>query len=207
MEIPRTVRRLVLALLASSALALGCTSTVSGTGSSSGSSSPQSGSNEQNPTDGTSTAGGGTKTGSGGDGTQSPEFDALFGPPDSSTVTSSLTGVWAGSESYPDVRLKIEKSAITIAIKCSGQESATGVTFAASVTSTSIRVLESKDVGQPYTSCSIQVRPTEVKSCATDSDYECFMLKETTLTFQSSHIAAIGGGSTSSNAAFTKLSD
>jgi len=89
-------------------------------------------------------------------------YEELYGPPSSTRVTSSLTGVWAatGEYSYDDYRVKLTSSSIVIARRCSAYGT-TGVTLAAHVTASSIRVLESKNASING-ACSLSIRPTEL---------------------------------------------
>lgn len=180
---------------------VGCTSTVTGQGpsSSSGGSGSPSGTS-----DGT-TANGGTDTSAGGDTSGgSSEYDALFGPPESATVTEdTIGGLWAGQTSYDDLRLKFTGSSITIALKC--RTGTIGTKVAAQVSSASIRIVESQQVGNEYESCSIKVRPQSIPRCQSEYDSGCFVLAGTTLRFNDYAIFTAGSYGPSGN--LTKLSD
>jgi len=168
--------------------AAACTTTVQGTGTSSSSGGTSSGSTSGGTTSGGGTTSSGGTNATGGNtgatgsssGAGAAEFAPLFGAPTSATITgSTLEGLWAGSASY-DQRVKITKTSITIAQKC-GDE-IVGVTVAASVTSTTIRVLESKDGASSYY-CSVSAQPIVIDACADAYDYDCFLLDEGTLEF------------------------
>lgn len=176
-----------------------CTSTVTGQGPSSSSSGSTSG-------DGTMTSAGGTSTEEGSSGSNgSSEYDAMFGPPESSEVTGgSIGGLWAGQTYYNDLRVRIGASSITVAMKC--RTGTIGTKIAAQVSSSSIRILESQQIGAEYSDCTITVRPQTLDSCNnTANGYECFSVSGTTLTFNG--VRLFGSGSASHDDTFTKLSD
>lgn len=177
-----------------------CTSTVTGTGSSSsgGSGSPSS-------SEGTATGGGtNTKTPSGETPSDTSEYEALFGPPESTSLTeNSIGGLWAGQTSSNDLRLKFTASSITIAMKC--RTSTIGTKIAAQVSGTAIRIVESQQIGAEYDSCSIKVRPLSIPKCESSTTYDCFIVDGSTLYFQGATLFTAGGYSPSSG--FTKLSD
>lgn len=111
----------------------------------------------------------------GGAATSDPQYEALFGPPASTTLTSdSIMGVWADTDDG-DVRLKISSSSIVIALRCGN--GTVGGEFAARVTSASLKLVESRSVGS---GCSIQVKPLDLPKCTT-SHRGCFSLVGTTL--------------------------
>lgn len=190
----------VLAPLFVATFLFGCTSTVTGTGSSS--SSGSSGSSQ--PTE--SASGSGTSTGS--NGSTPPdtnEWEALFGPPETSTVTeNTIGGLWAGQTSYDDLRLKFTGTSVTIAIKC--RTGAIGTKVAAQVSGASIRIVESQQIGAEYDSCSIKVRPQTIPKCENEYDsYNCFLVKGTTLRFNG--VTLFTAGSYGPSGDLTKLSD
>ena len=189
--------------LALASLLFGCTSTVTGTGSSGGGSG----------TSGASTSGEGTSATGGTNGSSSSgdtpaegnEYEALFGPPESPALTEdSIGGLWAGQTSSNDLRLKITASSITIAMKC--RTSTIGTKIAAQVSGTSIRIVESQQIGAEYDPCSIKVRPLTLPKCESEYDpNSCFFVKGTTLHFSSAPLFTAGGYGPSSE--LTKLSD
>lgn len=154
------------------------------------------------------TSNGGT-SGSG-DTSQSPadenapvDYEALFDAPADPTTTDDLvTGIWAGTTYYGEVRLKITASKITIAIKC-GTSPAEGMDVGSVVSANKMRVLASKSVGsQGY--CGLKVTPVEIPRCTSDVYYDCFDVTGTTLRFAGTTLFT-GGGSSSEK--YTKLSD
>lgn len=188
--------------LAFASLLFGCTSTVTGTGSSSGSSGTSGAPTEQ---DGTSATGGTNTSSSSGTPPEGNEYDALFGPPESSALTEdSIGGLWAGQTSYDDLRLRFTASSITIAIKC--RTGTIGTKVAAQVSGASIRIVESQQIGNEYESCSIKVRPQSIAKCESEYDSNsCFYVKGTTLLFNGATLFSSGGYGPSRE--LTKLSD
>lgn len=200
-------------LLLSAALVLplaslsACTSTVTGNGGSSGGGT--------GGTD-TSAGSGGTSPGSSsssdsndqgpGPGAETAEYEALFGAPESTSLTEdSVTGLWAGSTYYDDLRLRFGPSSVVIAMKCSSASKTVGAKIVAQVTATSLRILESRQVGNEYESCSIKVRPQTIRRCDSYYDSGCFWIEGATLSFNG--VALFSTGSSSPNSDFTKLSD
>lgn len=173
--------------------ATGCTAT--------GSSTIVAGGNEGGASgfeDGTESDGGTTTKKDAGTSEQVDDYDALFGPPSvTSTTPDSLKGLWAGAgPAGQDMRLRFGTSSIVIALRC-GSSPAVGASIAASISSSTIKTLESKKVGNPATSCGISVTPDEISSCASAS-YPCFELKGTKLSLASF---------LDTSGTFTKLSD
>lgn len=140
---------------------------------------------------------GGTTTSDAGSDPQVDDYDALFGPPSVTTTTpDSLRGLWAGtSSSGYDMRIRFGTSSIVLALRC-GSAAAIGVSVAASVSSSTVKTLESKRTGA--TSCSISVTPDEIQSCTSAEPYDCFTLKGTKV--ELSNFLGTSGS-------FTKLSD
>jgi len=123
---------------------------------------------------------GGTTTTKDSGGTQSTDYEALFGPPASSSTTpDSLLGLWAGTGvNGQDMRIQFAKSSIVVALKCFG-DAAIGTSIASSVSSGSIKTLESKKLGNT-SSCGLSITPDELSSC-TSATYPCFTLNGTKL--------------------------
>ncbi len=140
------------------------------------------------------------------DGTESTEFDALFDAPASSKTTATVRGIWAGSFGYSqaDVRVKIEGSSITAAMRCNNRTTV-GVTVAAKVTETSIRVLESKASGTGFSSCSVSFKPVSIPKCANTNDIGCFTADDAILEFSGEWL--FQDSQTGPDPSFTKLSD
>ena len=112
-------------------------------------------------------------------GVASDDYEALFGAPSVDTTTpDSLFGLWAGATGGNDMRIRFAKSSIIVAIKC-GSASAVGASIAASVSSTSIKTLQSKTIGTSG-SCSLALTPEEISTC-TSSSSPCFTLTGTKL--------------------------
>ena len=134
------------------------------------------------------------------------DYDALFdAPADPTTTDGLLTGVWAGSNSYGESRLKITSKKVWIAMKC-GESPANGMEVGALVTANGIKLLASKSVGGGSSSyCGIKVSPVEIPRCEGESRYSCFDVEGTTLTFHGA--ALFDSYSSSSYASYTKLSD
>lgn len=119
--------------IASAALVCGCSNEVPGTGGGSGTGTAT-GTPSQDGQSGFEE--GQTKDNPSGQ-TGPSELNPLFEPPASSDVTSSLTGLWAGTTyniEY-DVRLKVTGNSLVIAVRCRS-EPAVGMTVTARVTST-----------------------------------------------------------------------
>ena len=201
-----------LLLVLAACTAQGSTTTVQGPGGTSGSA--------PFPDLDGGTTDGGTTTGSG-----ATDYEALFGPPASTTTTpNTLTGLWAGTAGYgstgTDTRMQFTSTSIVIAEKCGTQT--VGLTAVARVTASSIKTLESKSASPTSTGstsgatksgsgCSLKVTPLEIPRCTStvesDANYQstmldsgCFFLAGTKLTFFSSQVF-IG------DAKLTKLSD
>ena len=197
----------IVLFVATTGLLAGCSGTTTGTGTgqgTSGSGMPGSSS------DGTTVVGSGgtqlppgTSSGSGGSDTSSA-YDALFDAPTTPSVTDDqLTGLWSGSISSSDVRLKLGTNTILIAVRC-GSGPAIGVEVAARITMSSIKVLASKNAGS-IGGCGIEIRPQEIKRCGTSAGIECFDIKGTTLSFEAIWLFSSGGYGPQGD--FTKLSD
>ncbi len=201
-----------LLLVLAACTAQGSTTTVQGPGGTSGSA--------PFPDLDGGTTDGGTTTGSG-----ATDYEALFGPPASTTTTpNTLTGLWAGTAGYgstgTDTRMQFTSTSIVMAEKCGTQT--VGLTAVARVTASSIKTLESKSASPTSTGstsgatkagagCSLKVTPLEVVRCTsiTDSNAQlesdsitggCFFLSGTKLSFYDS--TALAGA-----AKLTKLSD
>jgi hypothetical protein len=130
-------------------------------------------------------------------------YDALFDAPENPTATDDvITGLWAGTTSYGEVRLKLSADKVVIAIKC-GDSPATGMEVGALITSTKLKILASKNVTSG-SSCGIKVTPVEIPRC-NYSNYDCFDLDGTMLTFGSTTLFTTNGSSYQSK--YTKLSD
>ncbi len=195
------MRTSLLLPLALASLLFGCSSTVTGTGSSGGSSGS---SGSPTESDGTSATGGTNTSSSSGTPPETNEYDALFGPPENNALTEgAIGGLWAGQASSNDLRLKITASSITIAMKC--RTSTIGTKVAAQVSGTSIRIVESQQIGNEYDPCSIKLRPLTIAKCGSTGDYSCFDVAGTVLVFQSAPLFSAGGYTPDSQ--FTKLSD
>ena len=194
---PRMMLQKVASVL-SFVLLSACTSTVIGEGTSSG------GTGNPDDSSGT-TAGGGSSFSQPKDPSGSSEYDALFGAPETTTLTeNSLGGLWAGEYGSNDMRLRITASSLTLAIRCTSEpgKPTFGTEIALQASSTSFRILESKDVSSPMGYCSLQARPLTLTRCETDYDSSCFYLSGTTLTFNASSSSFTG-----STSDFVKLSD
>ncbi len=137
----------------------------------------------------TSPSGGAKKT------TPTPTvYDPLFAytSADTSTTPDSITGLWSGAATFgnDDVRLLITSSEITIALRCkdtSGPAVTVGLTVNAVVSSTGIRVLDSKSAGT--SPCQIVVRPQSMDRCSTGSgSLSCFDMDGTGLDFHTAEL-------------------
>lgn len=184
----------VLAVVAAGSTACSGTSVGTGRDGSSGSSGTTDTSRTTpGPTDGRSS-------------TSEPDYSALFGRPTTTDLTpDSLGGLWAGtmSSSHDDVRIKIEKSLVTIAIRCttgSNRGSVMGIEVGAVVSGRSIRLTESKAM---ETICAPQVRPVTFEECD-DRGGDCFHVSGTYLYFYGPLFTTIDEGPAST---FTKVSD
>jgi hypothetical protein len=123
---------------------------------------------------------GGTNTGSD-SGVASEDYEALFGAPSVSTTTpDSVFGLWAGQTSGNDMRVRFAKSSITVALKC-GSAAAIGGSIAASVSSSAMKTLQSKTIGN-LGGCYLQLTPEQIPSCASvGGASSCFTLTGTNL--------------------------
>ncbi|MDB4939313.1 MAG: hypothetical protein JWP87_6285 [Labilithrix sp.] len=110
-------------------------------------------------------------SGEGGTTVEGPaDYAAMFGPPASTETTpNSLIGLWAGTVSGIDLRLRVAADRIVIAKRCSGQTY--GLTATAIVTKTSIKTVESKSTDRSTSyGCAIEVRPAQLSTCPTGVD-------------------------------------
>jgi hypothetical protein len=130
-------------------------------------------------------------------------YDSLFEAPANATASDGLVGLWAGSTHGNDVRLQLSASKIIVAMRCEGQ-SAVGIEIGAVVSAGSLRILESKTLGDEYDACNLTVRPTTIPRCESQFDTECFVLEGTTLTFEFVSVFTSQGFPARE---FTKLSD
>jgi hypothetical protein len=165
---------------------------------------------------GTGAEGGVVDMNDGGSSATSPQLDyeALFGPPTSSSVTpDSINGLWAGSSSqFPDIRLKLSGTTLILAQHCSSGTA--GLSAAARISASEIAILESKntnvDNAPGPAGCGFDVRPVDIARCMATtataaesegiaSDSGCFFLSGTKLNFY--------GGSFLFDGKLTKLSD
>ena len=113
-----------------------------------------------------------------------------------------MTGLWAASTYYGELRLKITSNEVVIAIKC-GNSSADGVRVGAVATPSKVRMLASKSLGSS-TGCGIKVTPVEVPACADNVGSHCFEVTGTTLAFWGTSLFETGGAT---SPRYTKLSD
>jgi hypothetical protein len=160
------------------------------------------------------------ETSDGGTTTEQPagpaDYEAMFGPPASTETTpNKLAGLWAGTVDGLDVRFRVASNSIIIAKRCSGK--AVGLTVSAIVSSSSIKIVESKATEPSGYGCAIDVRPGSLGVCPTGVDEygqplpakNCFSLDGTDLKID----AAFLKGTTSSSYTgkpldvLTKLSD
>jgi hypothetical protein len=132
------------------------------------------------------------------------DYDALFdAPADPSTTDDLVTGLWAGTTSSGEVRLKLTATKVVIAIKC-GDSPATGMEVGAVITSSKLKILASKSVSGGSGYCGIKVTPLEIPRC-TGTNYDCFEVSGTKLEFGSTTLFTSNGSSYQSS--YTKLSD
>jgi hypothetical protein len=193
----RAVRSYALVLVSLSLLAA-CSGTSVGGGVPGGGTGDETG-RASSPEDSTTTPG--SSEGENG----SDDYDALFGPPKTSERTSGvLEGLWAGTAHGGDVRLVISDRSVTVALRCIGGETL-GLEVAARVGPASLQLLESKEVGESWSSCSISVTPVEIPDCESDSRGGCYLLEGMKLWIQG--IALFSSGGSYSGMEFTKLSD
>jgi hypothetical protein len=150
---------------------------------------------------------GGTKSPGSSEGENgSADYDALFGPPANSERTSGvLEGLWAGTMPGGDVRLVFADRTVTVAIRCSNDETR-GVEVAARLEAGSLQLLESKNAGETWDSCNLSIKPVEITACATRYQSECYLLDGTKLSFQG-RIGLFSSGGHYPTTEFTKLSD
>lgn len=194
-------------------LVAGCSGSVTGTGGP----DPGTGQNRETgfdgadtTTDGTSSQGGAklptNENGNSDPGTSTPsEWDAMFEAPTSSKSTDNvITGLWAGSTYYADIRMQLTTGKITIAAKC-GNQPATGLEVTAQVSFNTIKILASKSTGSPGSSCGLEVKPKSIPRCSETKDMECFTLEGSSLSFVA--VWPFEAGGTGPDSAFTKLSD
>lgn len=135
------------------------------------------------------------------------DYDALFdAPADPTTTDGVLTGVWAGSSSYGESRLKITSKKVWIAMKC-GESPANGMEVGAVVAAHSMKLLASKSAGGgASTYCGIKVSPHEIPACEGESGgYACFRVTGTTLSFHG--VSLFDSYGSSNYESYTKLSD
>lgn len=176
-----------------------CTSTVIGTGPVEQDPNAVGGSGTGSASDGPS----GTATGSGSGGTQTGtdpsmpagdpgDYESLFAVGSSSDATAgALPGVYSANGSWLDVRVKIRSTSVTVAVRCESG-AVVGVDIAASVTSGSIRLLESKSIAKKSISSTsgscllsgLEARPITIPACVDTMDLDCFVLDGTTLSFR-----------------------
>jgi hypothetical protein len=184
-----------------------CTSSTTGTGDG----RPTDGTTPNNPSNGDQpniTQSGGTGTSGGSEGANGEEnssggYDALFdAPPDPTTTENTLSGLWAGSTYYADVRIQISASSVVIALKC-GTDPAIGLDIGAQVTANTIKLLATKTIGQAGTPCSMKVSPRVIPRCGTSDPGGCFDLEGTTLKFSTELFESVSPP----RGEFTKLSD
>jgi hypothetical protein len=149
---------------------------------------------------------GGTKSPGSSEGENgSGDYDALFGPPAKSERTSGvLEGLWAGTMPAGDVRLVFADRTVTVAVRCSNDETR-GVEVAARLEPGSLQLLESKNVGEAWDRCSLTIKPVEITACATRYESGCYLLDGTKLSFEG--IALFSSGGHYPTTEFTKLSD
>lgn len=138
-------------------------------------------------------------------------YDALFAAPDTKATPGTIHGLWSGSIDSADLRMKLEPSKLTVAVRCGG--STAGVAIAAEVSETSIKTLESGTVKAG--GCTVQVHPVEVKACTKPNGPDCFAIYEATklrlrvdvFTLEQDVPAERGQGPSPGAIPFTKLSD
>ncbi|AKV01853.1 hypothetical protein AKJ09_08516 [Labilithrix luteola] len=139
------------------------------------------------------------------DDSQPSEYDALFGPPEVSSLTDdSLFGLWAGATLHSEVRVAFARDTIVIAQKC-GSAPAVGLSVAATVTANAIKLLESKSLKNEWEPCSLKVSPIQIPACAAIGDIGCFTLTGSVLDV--SGVALFKSEGYAPNSTFTKLSD
>jgi hypothetical protein len=198
------MRLLTIALALCAGSLMACSGSAVGTGTSGGASGAPT-TIDQSGTGGTS----GTATPPA---SATTAYDALFGRPATTALTpSSLPGLWAGTmfNTNDDVRLKIDSTSITIAVRCSSGLVAprvVGMEVGAVVGATSIRLLESKSVGD-Y-SCGLSVRPQTVPKCSITGTAVsgCFDVTGPALNFDVPLFTKVSS-SYGANPDFTKVSD
>jgi hypothetical protein len=113
-------------------------------------------------------------------GTDDSEFAALYDPPGGPS-TASLTGRWGGAKDGSDTRWVLAASSIQLANKCGSK--IVGVSVAAEVSESAIRILESKQAGDD--SCFVNATPGTLTVCPTDPfmpKTNCFIHDNMTLT-------------------------
>lgn len=141
------------------------------------------------------------------------ETAALFEiPSDPAATPNAIGGLWMQKHTDAtaadiEARMKIGKDSITIAHRCSEDSGSSSdlyasITFAASVTRTSIDVLESKEAGS--LDCRLLIaEDDDLKACASTVDLslgkECFWLEGRTIEFTRAPFAWLGK--------WTKLTD
>jgi hypothetical protein len=131
-------------------------------------------------------------------------YDSLFEAPANATASDGLVGLWAGSTHGNDVRLQLSASKIIVAMRCEGQ-SAVGIEIGAVVSAGSLRILESKTLGDEYDACKPHgARRPRSRAAESQFDTECFVLEGTTLTFEFVSVFTSQGFPARE---FTKLSD
>ena len=140
-------------------------------------------------------------------------YDPLFVEATSVTATpNSITGLWSGAATFEtvDVRLLITPSAVTIALRCNASDKppvTVGLTVNAVVSSTGIRILDTKSTGA--SPCQIIVRPQSMDRCSTGSgSLNCFDMNGTALDFHTGRLfTGIGSLSEAPAPEFEKLTD
>lgn len=181
------------------ALCVGCSGTAAGTGLGTRTDSPSSA-----PSDGTAADQGNSSTPSQSGSDAPTNLEALFGPPIVTTITENVvTGLWAGSAGYADIRLRIGTSSVVVAVKCSS-EGAVGGDLAANVSIDNIRILSSRDV-RANPRCYFDLRPRVIPRCKGEVYDGCFTITGTTLRFQGVKLFSVGGYDHED--AFSKISD
>lgn len=182
----------LLSILTLACLTAACTSNVLGTGDGR-QIDPSRGANGGDP----SGSGSGSDDGSNGpSGTASgapADIEALFAPPETETVTpGSVFGLWASSDPGTEDRLRMTKSDVTVARKCSIDGRIAYVTAKVRVNGERITVLESKSTSLPPVpnaatgTCGFTVKldVEEWRICdpSNDYDYDCIRIEGTKLT-------------------------
>ena len=208
------LRASLIVAVASSLLSLtACSGTVVGTGTSGTSGSPGSTLGGGTDTGGATTTDAGAKNTGAGGVTQETmsEYEPLFAAPATTALTpSTLRGLWAGtmSNTRDDVRMQVGTNSITIAVHCAWGGHLTpvvvGMQVAAVVSTTSIRLLETKTVG---TQCQINVRPQTIPVCSTTTHDFCFIVSDGTLHIDIPLFSGDGTFAGDPDPSFTKLSD